>query len=58
MENVDVNAAKNLLAQNGIDLSKIDSEKMEKLMSICDKVSDPSQISPEVISEVTNILGV
>jgi len=57
MENIDVNEAKTLLSKMGIDLSKLSPEKLEKLMSLSGKISDVSQITPEIITDMMNILG-
>jgi len=56
MNNIDVSSAIKLLRQFGIDLDKLDPEKLERLMQITQKVNDPSQITPEIISEISSML--
>ncbi len=56
MNNIDVSSAIKLLGQFGIDLDKLDPEKLERLMQITQKVNDPSQITPEIISEISSML--
>jgi len=47
-----ISAAINLLRQFGIDLDKLEPEKMERLMKITQQINDPSHITPEIISEI------
>ena len=56
MNNIDVSSAIKLLRQFGIDLDKLDPEKLERLMQITQQVNDPSQITPEIISEISSML--
>lgn len=58
MENIDIKNANNLLKQFGIDLTKLDPLKLEKLMLLSDKIKDPSQITPEFMSEVVELLSI
>jgi hypothetical protein len=58
MENIDIKNANNLLKQFGIDLTKLDPIKLEKLMLLSDKIKDPSQITPEFMSEVVELLSI
>jgi uncharacterized protein YecA (UPF0149 family) len=56
MNNIDVSQAINLLQQFGIDLDKLEPKKLERIIQITQQINDPSQITPEFISEITSIL--
>ena len=56
MNNIDVSSAIKLLRQFGIDLDKLDPEKLERLMQNTKQVNDPSQITPEITSEISSML--
>ena len=47
-----------LLQQMGVDPSKLGPDKLERLMKLSDKIKNPDQITPELISEITNIFGI
>ena len=58
MNNLDVRSVLPLLQQMGVDPSKLGPDKLERLMKLSDKIKDPAQITPEVVSEITNIFGI
>ena len=58
MNNLDVRSVLPLLQQMGIDPSKLGPDKLERLMKMSDKIKNPDQITPEVVSEITNIFGI
>lgn len=58
MDNLDVRTVLPMLQKLGIDPSKLSAEKMERLMKLGDNLNDPSKITPEVVSEITNIFGI
>ena len=58
MDKLDVRSVLPLLQQMGIDPGKLGPEKLEKLMKLSSKINDPNQITPEVVSEITNIFGI
>ncbi len=49
---MNISSAINLLRHFGIDLDKLEPEKMTRLMQITQQINDPSQITPEIISEI------
>ena len=53
---MDVSAAIKLLKEFGIDLDKLEPEKIERLKQITQQVNDPNKISPEIISEIGSML--
>lgn len=57
MNNIDVSSAIKLLRQFGIDLDKLEPEKMERLMKITQQINDPSEITPDIISEIGGMLS-
>ncbi len=58
MNNLDVRSVLPLLQQMGVDPSKLGPDKLERLMKLSDKIKNPDQITPELISEITNIFGI
>jgi uncharacterized protein YecA (UPF0149 family) len=58
MNNLDVRSVLPLLQQMGVDPSKLGPDKLERLMKMSDKIKNPDQITPEVVSEITNIFGI
>ena len=54
--NNDVSSAIKLLKEFGIDLDKLEPEKIERLKQITQQVNDPNKISPEIISEIGTML--
>jgi len=58
MDNLDVRSVLPLLQQMGIDPGKLGPEKLEKLMKLSCKINDPNEITPELVSEITNIFGI
>ena len=54
MNNLDVRSVLPLLQQMGVDPSKLGPDKLERLMKLSDKIKNPDQITPELISEITN----
>jgi len=53
---MDVSSAIKLLKEFGIDLDKLEPEKIERLKQITQQVNDPNKISPEIISEIGSML--
>lgn len=58
MNNKDIRNVLPLLQQMGIDPSKLGPDKLERLMKLGDKIQNPNQITPDVVSEITNIFGI
>ena len=58
MNNLDVRSVLPLLQQMGVDPGKLGPDKLERLMKMSDKITNPDKITPEVVSEITDIFGI
>ena len=58
MNNLDVRSVLPLLQQMGVDPGKLGPDKLERLMKLSDTIKNPEKITPEVVSEITNIFGI
>ena len=47
-----------LLSQFGISPEQLGPDKLNKLMEVTSKISDPSQITPDISQEIMRTLGV
>jgi hypothetical protein len=57
-ENFDMSKILPILQSFGVSPDKLGPEKMNRLLNISEKVSDPSKITPDVAHEVLDILGI
>ena len=58
MDKFDMSSVIPLLRHFGIDLDKLDPDKLEKLMKLSNKFKDTSQNNCDAVSEMRNILGI
>jgi len=58
LEQFDIRNAMNILQQFGINPADIGPDKLEKLNSIGLKIQKPEDVTPEIASQITDILGI
>ena len=57
MENLDIRSVIPILKQLGISPDKLSPERLEALMKITEKISNGSDITPEITSKIMDIIG-
>jgi hypothetical protein len=58
MENLDIRSVIPILTQLGISPDKLGPEKLEELMKIAQKITNTSDITPEITSKIMDIIGI
>jgi hypothetical protein len=58
MENLDIRSVIPILKQLGISPDKLGPERLEELIKISEKISDASDITPEMTSKIMDIIGI
>ena len=58
MENLDIGTILPMLRQFGISPEMLGPEKLEELMKLADKISNPSDITPELSKKIIDLLGI
>jgi len=58
MENLDIRSVIPILKQLGISPDKLGPERLEELMKVAEKISNASDITPEISSKIMDIIGI
>ena len=58
MENLDIKSVIPILKQLGISPDKLEPERLNDLIKIAEKISNVSDITPEITSKIMDIIGI